>query len=137
MKKYGNVLVIMIFLYSLTSCLHRNSIYKAKIITDELLLDIKNYNYLNISKYYTDSFYNNITNEQWKNELKKINSELGPIMSYELIADEIENRIEYRVLIILVYKVKHTLHFSEHKFTLILENDNYKIIGHNIKLDAY
>jgi len=109
---------------------------KARTISENIIISIKEEKFDNFSNNYTDNFFQRITVQQWIDDQNKIKELLGPIGSYRLIEYNIENKIGEPSDIVLDYEVQHTKFKSHHIFTVVLEDGNYKVFGHKIKSDA-
>jgi hypothetical protein len=105
----------------------------ARLVTVSLLKINQSGEYDKMSLYYSNDFYRNITEEQWVNNVKQINSKVGKIESYNLIETEIINE-NNNLLINLTYKVHRAGHDTEERFGVICSENSTKVIAHNIKI---
>lgn len=103
-------------------------------ISNDILEKLKDEDFQNISIYYTSDFYNNITENEWIEDLKKLNALFGKMNSYQLTDASFITDNELGNKIISTYEVKYDSLIILHNFTVEIENENYKIKGHNIKI---
>lgn len=129
--------VIPILLIFLASCSGNPlELNKAKAVSEDLIITIKDERFDNFADHYTKDFFQEITDKQWIEDLKKVKELLGPIESYQLTETNIENNIGEESDIVLVYDIQHSKFKSHFILTIVIEDGKHKVRGHRIKSDA-
>ena len=123
---------------TLISCSGKQSmdLAKSKVSAECLLNTMETENFYNISQNYTLDFFQKITKKQWVEDLIKIRELNGKIINFTLIEANTEHAIGDKDFIILTYVVQYTKKKSFQKLTIVIENKEYKVAGHNIKLES-
>ncbi|MBL0328825.1 MAG: hypothetical protein IPP64_05255 [Bacteroidetes bacterium] len=125
---------IFILLISACGNSYKNDINvsEAKSMSEELLVKIQEQNYDVIRQYYSDNFFVEVSEDQWKKNLMMINDNIGEINRFELSNSEITYGSE--PFVALTYIVDRGKTPEIHEFSITKENGTLKIFGHKIKL---
>jgi len=109
---------------------------KAEKISNQLLDAIDNKRYDEAIKIYSKRFYEHITPEAWKIDLRKFVEKLGHDKSRKITASSVThgfNRMS-AVTTVLVYRVNYENSYSVQKFTFMSneQGDEMSLVGHYI-----
>ena len=116
----------------ISSCsLGKLDINQAKICAEGYLTSVKNENFEAASKFYSQMFNETESNEKRIEKMKKLTDVMGKITTYEVV-DSTEKTEGDETVILLTYKVKHTKINSTEKFSIMKDEGEYKIVGHDI-----
>jgi len=129
--------IIPILLILLVSCGgQKMELDKAKTTAETLIEVIKAEQFDKFPDIYSKDFFQNITQQQWIDDLNKLKEILGSIDSYTLTETNFEHNIDKPDDIVLVYEIQHSKFKSHQTFTIIIEDGKYKVFGQHIKSDA-
>jgi len=127
--------LIPFFLIIINACAGNDlDLEKAKTLSEKVILEIRDKKYKDFSENYSKDFFQNITVQQWIDDMNKIETLYGPIQQYKLIEYQYENQIGGHNAIVLLYEVKHSKIISYHTFTILQEDGKDKVFGHKVKI---
>ena len=102
--------------------------------TTKLLDALKIADYELAIKQYPDSFFKKLTREGWKQKLKTLNEERGPMRSYELKKSQADTRFSGKFYILEYMMIHEGNKRVNHIITLIapVEGGDIKFVGHKM-----
>ena len=126
--------VFLILFISLFACSSdKLEISKAKIVAENLIKTIDQEQYSEISKFYTKNFNDSEPIEQRTQKFKELKIAKGALINYKLTDSVNEAKFAEDSRIILTYQIKFTNLTTSETFTIVKDEGEYRVSGHNIK----
>jgi hypothetical protein len=109
---------------------------KAEKISNQLLDAMANQRYDEAVSLYGERFFERITPEAWKIDLKKLSDKIGQYKSKKITASNVTHGFSTisAVTTVLVYRVNYQKSYTVQKFTFMSNEqaDNMTLVGHYI-----
>ncbi len=118
----------------LASCsMEKPSTEKAKIAVENCLTAIDKGDVKTVrSEYYTTEFVQAETEEQLAEKFKKLQEVTGPMQSFEMTQNAVQEETGEEASVLLTYKVKHARVTTKEEFVVVIEGGKHKIGSHLI-----
>ncbi len=138
-NKTVSTIFLIIFLFSCTGNFNKQS---AVNLMDEYFTKVKERNLEILLDFYSDSFYDRSSTEEWLAMLENIHQKFGDFETSELSSWKIKNTVSISgsgTYFIFQYKSEYSNYSVIENLTLFKnkDSDEIKIVGHHFESEAF
>ncbi len=125
--------LLFILLLAFAACTPvKMDINKAKSVAENLIKDIDQEKYSEVSKYYTYDFNQAEPVEQRTGKLKQLKQAKGDLVEYNLIDSLNEAKVAETARITLTYKIKYSKITTKETFVIVQDEGGYRVANHSV-----
>ncbi|MBP7496900.1 MAG: hypothetical protein KA792_04465 [Bacteroidales bacterium] len=125
--------IFFVFIIAVAACTPvKMDINKAKSVVENLIRDIDQEKYSELSKYYTYDFIQAETIEQRTEKFKQLKQAKGDLIEFVLTDSLNEAKLAEALKIILTYKIKYSKITTKETFVIVQDEGDYRVANHSV-----
>lgn len=138
MKKIFKLILILIFVLSITGCSFLKDVDEAKLVVDDFYSKLKEGNYDGIIAISDNQLLEVTPEDKFKQFLQTIDEKLGKVETYGLYSYNVQKKPTGKSTVTLVYSTNRTIYPSMDTFILTRsrKGTEFKVLGYNLNSEG-
>jgi len=130
--------LLLSLLLLLAGCGFSDSREAAAEVMEQYFAAIEGQDYPSAVTYYADDFFKDASRQEWEDQLRRYNRQLGDLQSYEAVSWNVKKHAGSNAgtFVRVVYKTRYSRHPAVEQFILKKMQDDYRIVAHRIQAEA-
>jgi hypothetical protein len=130
--------LLLTLLLVMSGCGFSDSREAAAEVMEQYFAAIEGQDYLSATAFYADGFFKESSRQDWEDQLRRYNRQLGDLESYEAVSWNVKKHVGANAgtFVRVVYRTHYSRHPALEQFILKKAQTEYRIVAHRIQAEA-